>query len=495
MTNTMQVTFRDENIKQTMIDIVSKANISIASDTVDIVVVELPDNGKSGAKDDQPEWSKPIESGKRVETNIRVWLSGAPIEDAIRELTQKTDENVEPEEFCDSIEQLLRKNENETVFSSIKPVKSGMGPSSARKYFLLIIVRLKEETSGYAELAKYIVEDVKGKLDSAGDFLKMSATERGRKNLFGNIRKNWILLVNFVEYYMEKNCLPDSEVMTSLSAASYEGSESEARIYFTHRALNTVEVFHAEGKEDRAINGDNLRMLRKLMEISKRNALYLYAERKGKEKLYTISSLVQSRKRTEEDIYVKFSGFMHWSFFEGEREIFSYYHGKYAINASKEDRAYVKEIDELKNVDKQMISRLVEILIRQKHGAVAVLFDQKTDAVTEVDRLCKMKRGIRICSNICYDKEKGWDEEQILSVTGIDGALFIDYEGRCLAIGVIVDGRIEIEGNAGRGARYNSIVNYMGLNPDCVGIVVSEDGMVDVIQNPENPAALDSKIR
>lgn len=207
--------------------------------------------------------------------------------------------------------------------------------------------------------------------------------------------------------------------------------------------------------------------------------MYLYAERKGE----------------GEDIYVKFSGFMHWGFFEGKREIFSYYHGKYAINASKEDRAYVKEIEQLKGVDKQMISRLVEILRKQKHGAVAVLFDQKTDAVKEVDRLCSMKRGIRICSNICYDKETGWDEEQILSVTGIDGALFIDYEGRCLAIGVIVDGRIKIKGNAGRGARYNSIVNYMGLNPNCVGIVVSEDEMVNVIQNPENPAALDSKTR
>ncbi|MCM1122888.1 MAG: diadenylate cyclase [Eubacterium sp.] len=65
-------------------------------------------------------------------------------------------------------------------------------------------------------------------------------------------------------------------------------------------------------------------------------------------------------------------------------------------------------------------------------------------------------------------------------------ALFINHDGKCLAIGVIVDGKIKIEGDAGCGARYNSIANYMGLNPNCVGIVVSEDGMVNVIQNTDH---------
>ena len=484
--NNMRVKFREENIKQTMINVMSEAKIDIVDDVVDIVVVELPDNKINGKE------------YRRVEPDIHVWLSGTPIEDAIRALTQKSYKEVKAEELCSSIEQLLLESGNETAFSSVRTIKSGMYSGSASQYFLLIIVGLKKAVSDYAELLKYVVEDIKEKLTSAGDFLhviekknenenqKESGKKREEERLFGNLRKNWILLGKFVEYYMEQSGLPKPEVMTRLSATHYEGSESEARIYFTHRAINTLEVLCADGEKDREINEKNVRMIRKLMEISKRNTAYLYAEKKGKEKLYTISRLVQCRKQTEEDIYVKFSGFMHWSLFEGEREIFSYYHGRYEFNATKEDRSYIKKIEEFRNVDQRMIRELVEILRNQKHGTAAVLFDNNDRAKYEADRLCQMKRGIRILSNICYDKESGWNEEQILSVTGIDGALFIDHDGKCLAIGVIVDGEITIIGDAGRGARYNSIANYIELNKNCVGIVISEDGMVNVIQNTDH---------
>ena len=60
--------------------------------------------------------------------------------------------------------------------------------------------------------------------------------------------------------------------------------------------------------------------------------------------------------------------------------------------------------------------------------------------------------------------------------------MFIDSSGKCLAIGVIVDGEAVKKGNVGRGARYNSIANYVKLKQGCVGIVISEDGMVNVIQ-------------
>lgn len=307
----------------------------------------------------------------------------------------------------------------------------------------------------------------------------------GEQQLFYDFQKKWILLGNFAEYYMNKNKLPHPEILTKLSAAHYEGSESEARIYFTKNAIDTIEKFPANGKRDRIINEKNQRMIRKLMEISKRNTLHLYAERstekKSQETIHTVSSLVQPSEK-QEDTYVEFSGFMHWTLFEKEREVFSYYNGEYQFNVSKERYAYLEVINKLKGVDIEMIRKLTEILCKQKHGAAAVVFNKKIDAEAEANRLCNMKRGTKICSNICYNQTTGWNKEQILSVTGIDGALFIDHEGKCLAIGVIVDGEMKIKGDVGRGARYNSIANYMKLKPGCVGIVVSEDGMVNVIQ-------------
>ena len=70
----------------------------------------------------------------------------------------------------------------------------------------------------------------------------------------------------------------------------------------------------------------------------------------------------------EEDIYVKFSGFMHWSLFIKEREIFAYYHGDYTFNASKEKYAYLNDINELEGFDqekREIVVKLVRILCKQ----------------------------------------------------------------------------------------------------------------------------------
>lgn len=83
--------------------------------------------------------------------------------------------------------------------------------------------------------------------------------------------------------------------------------------------------------------------------------------------------------------------------------------------------------------------------------------------------------------------------------TAIDGAVLIDRKGTCYAIGVILDGKAQISVNPARGARYNSVKNYLaspvymdreGVN--AMAVIVSEDGSTDVMtsvqikrENPE----------
>lgn len=57
----------------------------------------------------------------------------------------------------------------------------------------------------------------------------------------------------------------------------------------------------------------------------------------------------------------------------------------------------------------------------------------------------------------------------------------MNAEGECLAMGVLVDGVAEIEGKVERGARYNSIANYVLQRDGYIGIIVSEDRMIDVV--------------
>jgi hypothetical protein len=70
-------------------------------------------------------------------------------------------------------------------------------------------------------------------------------------------------------------------------------------------------------------------------------------------------------------------------------------------------------------------------------------------------------------------------------LTGIDGAVLLDTDGYCHAIGAILDGQATPEGDPARGARFNSAVRYLRSLTDrqipALAVVVSEDGGVDLI--------------
>jgi hypothetical protein len=69
--------------------------------------------------------------------------------------------------------------------------------------------------------------------------------------------------------------------------------------------------------------------------------------------------------------------------------------------------------------------------------------------------------------------------ELLTHYSQIDGAVLIDPSGVCHAIGVILDGFAQGEGDPSRGARFNSAVRYQHSAPAAtVAIVVSEDGDV-----------------
>ena len=68
-------------------------------------------------------------------------------------------------------------------------------------------------------------------------------------------------------------------------------------------------------------------------------------------------------------------------------------------------------------------------------------------------------------------------------VTSIDGALLLDIDGFCHAVGVILDGKSHPDrGTSTRGARFNSAIRYVeSSTTPCLAVVVSEDGMVDIV--------------
>ena len=81
--------------------------------------------------------------------------------------------------------------------------------------------------------------------------------------------------------------------------------------------------------------------------------------------------------------------------------------------------------------------------------------------------------------------------EVVRTITAIDGAVLLSPDGTCHAIGVILDGLSTSSGNPMRGSRFNSAVRYVETSRRQFGyvayaIVVSEDGMIDLIEARES---------
>ena len=67
-------------------------------------------------------------------------------------------------------------------------------------------------------------------------------------------------------------------------------------------------------------------------------------------------------------------------------------------------------------------------------------------------------------------------------LTNMDGGVLIDPQGRCHAIGVILDGTASGNGDPARGSRYNNAVRYLGSNPPpAVVLSFSSDGDITIL--------------
>lgn len=130
----------------------------------------------------------------------------------------------------------------------------------------------------------------------------------------------------------------------------------------------------------------------------------------------------------------------------------------------------------------ERLDRIVRKAREQKQGTMVVITEPKT-AKEELEQLSKQSTLI----------EPGIiNPEYIKFLTAIDGAIYFDIDGNCHAIGVILDGVAKEDiGDSSRGARYNSAQRYLQKLKDneqkkCVIVIISEDGMVDLIPELEH---------
>ncbi|MFZ5353998.1 MAG: tetratricopeptide repeat protein [Bacillota bacterium] len=146
----------------------------------------------------------------------------------------------------------------------------------------------------------------------------------------------------------------------------------------------------------------------------------------------------------------------------------------------------------------EKIEKVVRKAREQKHGTMVV--------ITEPETAERELKALGAQSTLIEPKEIAVDYVKYL--TSIDGAIYFDTKGRCHAIGVILDGiASEGIGDPGRGARYNSAYKYLdklknyikkddkGIDNRCVIVIISEDGMVDIIPDLDNERKIQNIIQ
>ena len=255
----------------------------------------------------------------------------------------------------------------------------------------------------------------------------------------------------------------------TISSLRYEGAEGVGKLLLARRGHpNTEEIFALTCPTELT----DYRAVRKLLEMTTPD-VHLLADG---ETVYALGRHVGHYDAVREDLFViSFVTHYAWELLHAGHVLLRSHYGLPGVPRTRLSRTGFRRA--LKRTfgltDAPKVERLWDVVLeasRQKHGTMLVI---TTEALAEADRLklqCTLVEPVPLTPLITR------------LVTSIDGAVLLDPEGYCYSIGVILDGRASGRGDSTRGARYNSALRYVESSDyPCLAVVVSEDGMVDVI--------------
>ncbi|MGG0473525.1 diadenylate cyclase [Priestia aryabhattai] len=258
-----------------------------------------------------------------------------------------------------------------------------------------------------------------------------------------------------------------------IASIAYEGIECKgAMLLKRHKKINPADIYL-----DKPVPIGEHKRIRKLLETTNENFVLLVDT--DKLEVYGFKSISSALLPLNGDILINFKGLFSWECKVNNELIFYFEKLQFKFPADNNNEANIlkekllQEFD-LKEYHIRFLSSLIETAREQEKGTILVLLDN-ADAKDEASRLS---------SSSTLIKPIDITPEIVMNFSKIDGASIIDTKGICYSFGVILDGDIT-EGDPGRGARYNSALRYIktkknqGIN--CLIVVVSEDGYVDVL--------------
>lgn len=361
--------------------------------------------------------------------------------------------------------------------------------SDGKRKSLLWLLYMDEKNESLNILASVILKTLAPKYDNMlilEDMKSLYEDQSGREVIkknyfFGDICDKEKLLNKYIEQVEKSDNLPEFRLLCHLSSMRYETRQNKTTLYFSRTKQRTGLKFNSPGLMFGEV--EHLRTIRKIMEISGDEGAVCI-----KQPEMIITGVVPIK--AFEGLTVEFKGNAEWILRKKQQEILIYRRGEYLIPAfaSKQEQELEKLEQLRENCPNGGLENIKRIIDRFKnnspHGTSIVFMESEALRKEIEDRFSP--NGYTIKVKEFPLKGNGRNDNMLRGVASIDGAILSDLDGRCQAIGTILDGKFVGPGDQGRGARYNSVRNYVqwykNHNPDtvCFAVIISEDGMINV---------------
>ncbi len=303
--------------------------------------------------------------------------------------------------------------------------------------------------------------------------------------LIDNFFEKWLEFVYYGLYYSTINYISDSQavitasandmfesrqiptehIFTKIANYEYEGTPCRGKIVFTDSIDDIVRF-----EQPVALSIENVKKIRKMLEMSNKNTCLIATISRGE-----IVGL-DNFKNHKESYLLEFIDVNMWDLSCDGKHIIKYLNGQYRLPENKFDsHLLLKKCDEKfkKKYDKGIVD-IIKVASCQKHGTMVII---SPTAKEEIAALVEEGKGTAIHEKNLIRENK----DLILGLCSIDGAFMIDPFGNCSGIGLILSNPNSGKGNPERGSRYNSAVNYINNNKSSIAVVISEDGMIDIL--------------
>jgi hypothetical protein len=261
------------------------------------------------------------------------------------------------------------------------------------------------------------------------------------------------------------------EDCNNISSLRYEGEEGFGKMLVAEDGHENIKMTF---RLNLPINLDSFRTVRKFLELSNGDSMIV----SNGSHILGLGTYVGSYNAKSESLFViNFIGHYKWEIVHNSQTLMVTQYGLPNIkNDSIRRKDFVTALGRsFGNFSKDQGARLWEVASQattQKHGTMIVISDH---AAEEAARIANQSFGLQPVR---------LDGPLVSDVTSIDGAVLVDLDATCYAIGVILDGVSTDKGDPSRGARFNSAIRYYENLKELhkiLIVIVSEDGMINLV--------------